>query len=435
MESAGRLRASCDKCTTLKTACDGATPCARCVRIGNAGSCVYSVCKKRGPRPAEKGGEGETKKARQQSAVPAHTPSLEAGGGGVVRSHFSAAGTGFPGTGHPALPSLHSGSAPPPSSDVFLSVFWPQHGPPVLPSAGEAAYLRTVFALFRSRASSLVDEAAFYKCLVEAGTWPCQRGGGGGRAGRVEAGGGGGEGGDSQHTAVGFVLLYFTLLGLGASMHGQPADSAHYLQQAMHRISGALLCASDMAVTAITILGSCVSNVAGGSVAGHLALLRAADGMAQQLVAAGEYCRPTIRIIIFMQRHHLEQAGHQRLYTIAPSQLQGSHPAARGGDPVRRLAHIQAFAFQEALYGMAGRPVHAPKPPRPSMVGAAGHSALHTLTGAGGGGAGGSSAASALPAGEHVMPPAAVAQEVIAACEEAHGFYRSQPGMSSHGHE
>eukprot|EP01122_Echinamoeba_exundans_P004497 TRINITY_DN1454_c0_g1_i2.p1 TRINITY_DN1454_c0_g1~~TRINITY_DN1454_c0_g1_i2.p1 ORF type:complete len:106 (+),score=2.96 TRINITY_DN1454_c0_g1_i2:59-376(+) len=44
---------ACLPCRNKHKRCDGGKPCAKCVRIGRAGDCVYAPPKRRGPRPSE----------------------------------------------------------------------------------------------------------------------------------------------------------------------------------------------------------------------------------------------------------------------------------------------------------------------------------------------------------------------------------------------
>jgi hypothetical protein len=293
------MRSACDRCTASKTSCDGSSPCGRCARAGAA--CEFSAQRKRGPVPAPK-----RKLPRDDGA--------------------SADGSAAP------------------DADVMATavaaVAWPEQRP-LVPTAQEESFLASFFLNMRT-IRPVVDEAAFRLALRDAGTWSEAR--------LPRDAGSSQESGERHALAVGFVLLYHTLLGLGSAMQGHKHLSALYLQRAVVQLGPAAVLPSECAVLGVIFLSFAAVGASrqdtDHTVAAHraVALMGTAKGMCDGLDRLGRPASALLRIIIGMQLHVMQTPPGVRMAIPEPS----ARPH------LLRLVEGIQWLTSEAVYGFAG---------------------------------------------------------------------------------
>lgn len=204
----------------------------------------------------------------------------------------------------------------------------------------------------------VLDENDFNTALAQAGKWPIDvsdlkpPSDDSGMSGRLDM--------RQPGSALGFFMLYHVVLGLGAcSLPGHAAFAGSHFQDAMLRISAAMLAPSEFAALACAILSAVVVHVQGEKSFARRALMKLADLMLQQVDCSSTQSRMHIiaqAYVMALEREALAVQGpaHRRLCPRLPSRLTG--PEGHGGDPVRRQCYLIVFVVLEALAACAGRP-------------------------------------------------------------------------------
>lgn len=287
------LRSACDRCTTSKTSCDGRTPCGRCAKTG--AGCVYSAPKKRGPAPG-------FKRRREETSV------VDSGEEGEGAASAPARSSGRAGAGAGAA---RAGSAAPAAAAVptdvmvqaCMALMWP-HQRPLVPTPQEESYLASFFAKIRG-VMPIIDEAAFRAALRAAATWPlplAQRAPGDNTPMSTRS---------EQHSpAVGVVLLYHTLLGLGSAIQKRKQESILYLQRAVVQVGPATLSPSEFSVLGVTFLSLAAARLdSDPTIAAHrsLVLMGTAKAMCDGLDRIGKPVSIVIRLFLEFQLHIMRE--------------------------------------------------------------------------------------------------------------------------------
>lgn len=386
------LRKACDRCTKVKAACDGGKPsCARCQRIG-ATDCVYSVAQKRGRKTADEQAESEkpSPEAKPLSGAAlstASTPraagststegSSRGGGSRGQRGSVRGVGEGASSHGsHGGYTQYDAGGAPLPGS---ASHFLPQPNAPFVPTPAELSYAASFFASSREL-GALVDREAFEANLskaaagVLAGTnhASSEVGGSGSSVSSVQTSSTAGERIAEESEAVGFLMLFDVVVGLGASIQRQKQDARVYLHRAVVRMSACMMHPSEQGILAFNLLSIAVLWTYGASNPARAIIIASMESMVRILADIGRPCNGFLATVILLSHGTMTQrAGVRFCAPLPPPALLDGMPmfvqATQAGmvpprpTPTRETPAsgfpLVLLVSTEGLYGLQGRPL------------------------------------------------------------------------------
>jgi hypothetical protein len=290
----GALRSACDRCTASKTSCDGRSPCARCAKTG--ATCVFSAPKKRGPAPGFKRRRDEASIADSGEEGEASASARSSSGRGAVTVARAGSSSTAGGRAASAVPL----------ADVMvqacMSLMWP-HQRPLIPTAQEESYLASFFSKITG-VMPIIDEGAFRAALRAAATWPLAL------SQRVPGDNTPMSRNEQHSPAVGTVLLYHTLLGLGSAIQNRKQESILYLQRAVVQVGPAALSPSEFSVLGVTFLALGAARLdSDPAVAAHrsLVLVGTAKAMCDGLDRLGKPVSIVVRLFLDFQHHIMRE--------------------------------------------------------------------------------------------------------------------------------